>query len=400
MEKLPEDKEKSHIRETVVKKSLNRKVVLIHLAELVVAAVIFGAVSCFTFVGIKPLIENKTAEIEKESRIETTVETTLQETKPIETQPVKEESDSHIKILELSNQLEKSMVQVISTTKNTDWFDTDYEKEGSMSGIILDITQKDVIILTSYAPIKQANQLKVTFNDSDEKVNATLLSTNKIRNLATLKVNYQDLSKTIRSKIEKVTYESSSKSLYKGNPVLALGSPNGLVGSLNIGYLSLIEKKVQEVDHIDTVVYTDFSVKDTSFLFNLEGNLIAIYGSAKDFAVSIESLKDEIHALEKNLGIGYLGIYGKDITFELAKTHDLPYGIYITQVVEKGVAYKSGLQKGDIIAKIDNKTVLTMQDLWDYLLSKDQKETCKLSVKRSSVIGYQTIDLNIELGKR
>lgn len=59
----------------------------------------------------------------------------------------------------------------------------------------------------------------------------------------------------------------------------------------------------------------------------------------------------------------YLGIVGVDVTSDVAKTYNMPTGVYVAQVKENSAAEQAGIQKGDIITAFDGKDVSSMEDL-------------------------------------
>ena len=83
----------------------------------------------------------------------------------------------------------------------------------------------------------------------------------------------------------------------------------------------------------------------------------------------------------------YLGISGIDITDEIIKSNpklNLVKGIYIKTIEDFSSAEKGGLQVADIIIKVDNKDVSSLQELKEYVQSKNIGDTIEITYIRDS----------------
>ena len=72
-------------------------------------------------------------------------------------------------------------------------------------------------------------------------------------------------------------------------------------------------------------------------------------------------------------------------------------GIYVAQVLADGPLYKSGLQVGDIIVRIDNTEINRMNDLRKYIYSKTPGESVNLEIKRNDKIYRRDIEAGIKI---
>ncbi len=414
MSKSPQDKD--FIREKIVKEPLTLKDWIFRISLIIGAAILFGVVSCLTFVELKPILEKKLSQEPESSALETmqSEETSAQETQQSKRDEQEVEVESIVNnyleknnsgLTKLAKRLSKSIVKVTTVTKDVDWFDSSYEKENTVSGIILDISNSEIQILTNYDMVKEADHVKVSFEDG-KQVTAQVIALDKTSQLAMLSVPLTELEDGTIACINKVRMLETQSMMEKGSPVIILGSPNGNVGSMGLSYIMEIIEDVPIVDGAQMQINTDFSVlgSGVSGLFDLKGRLIGIYTNNSDEktsnAISISSIQDEIDLLESQSSIACLGVYGQEVTKEIATTHNLPYGIYITNLVEKGAAYKSGLQNGDVITKIGETTVFNLQSLKSEILKRENKEEVQVTVQRSGAKGYKEIVLNVKLGKR
>ena len=141
-------------------------------------------------------------------------------------------------------------------------------------------------------------------------------------------------------------------------------------------------------------------------LINLKGEVIGINSLKIEtaegigFAVPINVIKPIVEKLSATGSFEepYIGIsgYDKNIIPYINKDFKLTSGVYIENVELNSPSAESGLVKGDIILKIDDSPIYTMNDIREYIYKKMPGETIKLEYKR----GNNTNTLNLTLGKR
>jgi serine protease Do len=432
MSQIPQDKEKDFIREKIVRHPVTHKDCFFYVLAVVGTAILFGVIACVTFVGLRPILEShwnketESSQIETEEIEDKTLESEAEnETKSMADElnsedievivssyleknklEVKDYTNLYDSISKLTKNLSKSVVKVTAVTQDVDWFDTSYEKEGTVSGIILEITKNEIQILTDYTIVKQADQIKVTFIDNSQAT-AKVLSFDKTEGFSLISVQRNDISENTVSRIAQVEVADSQVNVTEGMPILVLGSPTGSVGSVEIGLITFISQNSQAVDGTHVLIDTNIAVtgNGNSWLFSMNGQLLGIYQTSlsdderKD-AVSVVSLLDEIEQMKKQKNLPCLGIYGQDVTDEISTNYQLPYGIYVTNTVKKGAAYKAGVQNGDVITKMNGESVLTLQTLQSEILKKQSGEEITLTVQRSGADGYKELQLSVKLGKR
>ena len=100
------------------------------------------------------------------------------------------------------------------------------------------------------------------------------------------------------------------------------------------------------------------------------------------FAIPITDVKDIISSLmngkEINKGVT-LGIQGY-MTNEVYTEKNIPTGFYISEVTKDSFAERAGLQKGNIITKIDDEKIDSFDVLSNALYEKTSNDTAKLTV--------------------
>ena len=90
----------------------------------------------------------------------------------------------------------------------------------------------------------------------------------------------------------------------------------------------------------------------------------------------------------------YIGISGRDINEQLAKTYNLVEGVYILSVNEFSPAEKSGLKIGDIVTEINGKEIKNNSELNETKNSYSIGDTITLKVYRNGE--YKHISLTLE----
>lgn len=98
----------------------------------------------------------------------------------------------------------------------------------------------------------------------------------------------------------------------------------------------------------------------------------------------IESYKKEGEFEEASIGIY---AYDKEVIPYLNKTNNinLNKGIYVADILKRGAADNTELKVGDIINKIDNIELNTMNDLRKYIYSKKPGDEVILDIKRGKI---------------
>lgn len=107
------------------------------------------------------------------------------------------------------------------------------------------------------------------------------------------------------------------------------------------------------------------------------------------FAIPINVVKPVIESfIEKNsFEQATIGVYAydKEVIPYLNNNINFNSGIYVTQIIKNGPASNTELKEGDIITSIDGKILKTMNDLREYIYSKNPNDTIELQIARGRV---------------
>ena len=196
----------------------------------------------------------------------------------------------------------KNVVNIASIRMISDQLFRIFPIEGVGSGIIID---NQGHILTNYHVVDHARRLKVTLNDG-KTFNAKVIGTDKLTDLAVLKIENHDNNNAIDSfsSIEL----GDSDSLRVGQIVIAIGNPFGLTGgpTVTTGIISSLNRNIEFEEGMLELVQTDAAINPGNSggpLVNTNGQVIAIntakipYAHGIGFAVPVNTAKTILQEL-------------------------------------------------------------------------------------------------------
>ncbi|MFV8270307.1 trypsin-like peptidase domain-containing protein [Flavobacterium sp. GT2N3] len=260
------------------------------------------------------------------------------------------------------------------------------EQVGTGSGVII---SEDGYIVTNNHVIKDASEIAITLNNKKSYV-ATLIGTDSKMDIALLKIDVE----------EKLPYTvfANSDSVKVGEWVLAVGNPYNLTSTVTAG---IVSAKARDLDTsgIQSFIQTDAAVNPGNSggaLVNTRGELIGINtmissmtGSyvGYSFAVPSNIARKIIEDLMEfgNVQRGILGVEGGELNSISSKELGITQtqGFYINKVTKNSGAEKSGLEKGDVIVKLDELNVATFADLSGYINTKRPNDKIQVTYIRA-----------------
>lgn len=419
-----ENKEEySFIQEKIVPRPKNTKKKLVRVTcYTVILSIIFGVVSSFVFNLSNHLIGKWNKQNVKEpisledSDRENQPFVTPQEDASDEVAGSEDSSNKHITDLdifraydirsyqkmysvmrELANNCRYSMVTVEAIKDVTSWFDK--ENSERSYGLIISMQEDYIYILCNYNKIKDANKTEVEFYNQDT-VRAEFMNYNKETSLALLKAKTSALSKRTKVKIEEVKLGDSYQ-IGRGTPVLGLGSPDGTMQSMVIGYITAprIEKYI--TDGKLGLYHTSIAENPygDGFFVDVEGKVIGIITHQfKDETdqdimsfLDISQLKPVIESLLNGRKLPYLGVKVSELSSNDGKKLNVNFGIYITDVIANSPAFKKGLRPGDVITEIDGTSISSVAALMKKMAEKEPGDKMKLIIVRQTKAEYPKV---------
>jgi S1-C subfamily serine protease len=274
------------------------------------------------------------------------------------------------------------------------------------SGFIYNFAGRTVI-LTNYHVVEGTTTLSVTFSDG-KGYPATIVGTDPYSDLAVLSIN------GARSEELKPVTIVSSSPLRVGEPVIAIGNPYGLVGSLTTGVVSATGRSITEDTaggfSIANVIQTSTPINPGNsggLLLNSLGNVVGITtaivsnSQGVGFAIPSNTILREISELINTgtyRGHSYLGVRGTDMNYWIAQDTDAPvtYGWKLASI-ERGGPSDGKLTVDDIIIAMNNQTIKNNDDLASYL---EERTLPGQNVDLTVVRGSETIHVTVTLGPR
>lgn len=283
------------------------------------------------------------------------------------------------------------------------------KKQGSGSGVIL---STDGYIVTNNHVVEGADEIQVKMNDNREFA-ARIIGTDKSTDLALIKVEENDLP-AIRV--------ADSNALKVGEWVLAIGNPYGLTSTVTAGIVSAKARSLgARQGSIESFIQTDAAINPGNSggaLVNAEGDLVGINamlysqtGSFSGYGFAIPTtMMNKVVADLKEFGMvqrARLGVSYRDVSAYIDEQHNKEKevdlgtvtGAYIEEVVADGAAEDAGLEKGDVIIKIDDKEITKSGELQELLAEKSPGDKIVVTYLRNKKRHTTTVTLLNEQGK-
>ncbi len=416
-QKSPNGEEFQFIQEKIKRQVFWKNKWFRKLCTTLVLAVLFGVVACVTFVLAEPWARERFGEepvheinIPRDEEPSAEPEPVVVHQEPVvitETTELELEDYTRLftKMRAVGQEAMKSLVVVTAGSSDMDWFNKEYESQRQVNGLLVGNNGVEELILTTYSDILGADLLQVTFADSST-AEAALKKYDVVTGLAVLSVNLGDLEETTVEQMQTVTW-GNSRTVREGEPVIAIGSPTGVYGSMLFGNLTTVSYRASVVDGEYQLLLTDLprANHSTGVLVNFKGEVVGwlqeSYLHANNSnaltAYGISDLKAVIEHLCNNQDIVYLGITGMNVTKEVQEEQNLPEGVYVTGVEMDSPAMTAGIQSGDIIVDISGQEVKSLDQIQELLLNFSVDQNISIKVMRQGKEGLTEIVYSVGL---
>ena len=336
-----------------------------------------------------------------------------------------EMKDSSLSDTTVADVAEKVMPAIVSVynkfTEESEFFGRKYTQEGESagSGIIIEETDNELLIVTNNHVVEGADSLSVQFID-ESNCEASLKGTDASSDLAVIAVSLDSLSEETKKQIA-IAELGDSDSLRIGEHAIAIGNALGYGQSLTVGYISALNREITGEDGITgTFIQTDAAINPGNSggaLLNSRGQVIGINSNkiggstieGMGFAIPIskaEPIIDSLKTQESKTKVaeeeqGVLGIYGISVTSDVASAYGLPVGAYVEEIIEGTGAAQSKLVHGDIITGINGQSISGMEDLQNQLIYYSAGEEVTLTVQHPMEGSeYEEREIKVTLSKR
>lgn len=211
----------------------------------------------------------------------------------------------------------------------------------------------------------------------------------------------------------------SSSTLKVGDPVIAIGNPYGLVGSMTTGVVSALGRTITEEEYVGgfaiaNIIQTSAPINPGNSggpLLNYDGKVVGITtaivsdSQGLGFVVPSNTILKEIYSLITTgtyRGHSYMGLKGRDMDYYTAQELGLnvTYGWLVVEVVEDEPSYGI-LLPNDVIAAMNGTRIRNGDDLASYLEEYTLPGyNITLTIWRKIDNSWEEVQVEITLGER
>lgn len=370
---------------TLKKNQKNKRGILFHITTGIVGGIVAAAlVLLLISSNIIQLADTNTTNQAPLKQDTETMSTDLTEDSKIDDTPIGEVS--------------KAVVGVKNISQQNPW--TDVQEGGTGSGIIYKQENDKAYIVTNNHVIEDAQEIEIELAN-EEVVEAKLLGADSLTDLAVLEIDDEH--------IEAVAEFSDSDELEVGETVVAIGNPLGseFAGSVTKGIISGLNRSVEvdtkgdkQADWVTEVLQTDAAINPGNSggaLVDTNGKVIGI-NSMKVAQQAVEGIglaipsntaqpimkdleeKGEVKRPTLGIATAPLNRVPPEVQQEIELPKDVRSGMVIANVDSDSPAENAGLEKFDVITKIDDQEITSIADI-KVALYTDSEPSEKVTVE-------------------
>lgn len=259
------------------------------------------------------------------------------------------------------------------------------EEGGSGSGVIV---RSDGIVLTNAHVVGLSRTVRVGLADG-RRVDGKVIGRDPSLDVAVVRIDAPNLP---------VAQIGDSDRLEVGQTAIAIGNPLGLERTVTTGVISAINRSPRGIS-LDGLIQTDAAISPGNSggpLLDSRGRVIgintavlrAVGAQGLGFAVPINLAQN---VAEQILTTGrvvrsFLGVEYRDVEPEMAEQFRLSVrqGIVVASVSPNTPADRAGIERGDIITRVDDTSILQGGDLRRVLRNHRPGDTVRITVVRGS----------------
>jgi Do/DeqQ family serine protease len=255
------------------------------------------------------------------------------------------------------------------------------------SGVIL---SADGLMLTNRHVVQNAQRIQVELTDG-RRLAVRVVGLDPETDLAVLKADAQGLP-TIPI--------GRPQDLQVGDVVLAIGNPFGVGQTVTLGIVSATGRTNLGITGIENFIQTDAAINPGNSggaLIDSRGALVgintAIYSESGvsegvGFAIPADLAQGVARSVAASGKVtrGWLGLSGRSVTPTLAANFGLrtEQGVLVSSTVEAGPADQAGLRPGDVITRVGEHRVASIQDLFDQVMDTRPNAAVAVEVWRGN----------------
>jgi S1-C subfamily serine protease len=272
--------------------------------------------------------------------------------------------------------------------------------QGTGSGVIW---SKDGVVVTNAHVVGEARQVEVAFFDG-RRADGRVRAADPDTDLAVVDVE--------RSDLQPATFQKNLPTV--GELAVAMGSPLGFQNTITAGIISGLHREIpgsaeQGIRSLVDLIQTDAAISPGNSggaLVNGQGEVVGINVAyippeqgavAIGFAIPGATAVDVVGQLLRNgrATHSYLGIQPDQVTRDVAAELGLDQarGVVVLEVVQGGPAAQAGLEPGDVITRMDDAPIETVEDLFGELRQRKPGSQARLTLIRDGRSQEATVTL-------
>lgn len=262
--------------------------------------------------------------------------------------------------------------------------------KSSGSGVII---TDDGFIATNNHVIEDATNLEVVLTNN-QRFYAKVIGRDPSTDLALIKIKCKNLPF--------VKY-GNSDAITAGEWVLAIGNPFDLNSTVTAGIVSAMARNIDILHdrnqlQVESFIQTDAAVNPGNSggaLVNLKGELIGINSAIAtstgqfagySFAIPVTLVQKVMDDLREfgQVQRGILGVIISNVSADVAEARNLDVvrGVIVDRVNPGSAAEDSGIERGDVITSVDERTVNSVSELQEWVARNRPGETVTVKFRR------------------
>ena len=276
----------------------------------------------------------------------------------------------------------------------------EFKQHGQGSGFI--ISEKGHILTNNHV-VEDADVIKVILSDNREFV-AKIVGTDPQTDVALLKIDDPENLPVLPI--------GDSSALEVGEWVIAIGNPFGLSQTVTVGVVSATGRSSVGINEYENFIQTDAAINPGNSggpLINGRGEVVGINTALFSrtggymgigFAIPInmaKSIEDQLQTKGK-VTRGWLGVVIQNVDKNLAESFGLKQadGILVSEVQKDSPAGAAGLQRDDIILRLNDTALTDVSDLRNRvaLLQPGTAKRCSTSFVTAGTRRFRSPSVN------
>jgi putative serine protease PepD len=261
------------------------------------------------------------------------------------------------------------------------------EQQAQGSGFVFDGSGR---IVTNYHVVQNAESVQIVY-PGGRRIDADVVGTDPSTDVAVLDPKEDANLAALRL--------ADSDQVQVGDPVVAIGSPFGLAGTVTSGIVSALNRTIRSPNGfgIDDAIQTDAAINSGNYggpLLDADGHVIGINTQIQSstggnigigYAVPSNTVRDVADKLIRDGKVvhAYLGV-------TMTQTTD---GVRIEEVKPDTPAEDAGLRVGDIVTRVGSTKITTPDELQAAVEARKPGDELELELRRNGSEETVTVTL-------